>query len=140
MGLIVSATAVTNMNDTDAHKLAEMLDVKLWSIDLHFRPHAYCLPEIVIRPPNPQTAAYIAEKYCGVNYDEKKHARTITVRRRVLMRAFLKRMMPCLEPLKQKKADIALRMLNVADAKLDGRIDELNDLAERFKEVDQLSR
>lgn len=125
MALRVAAEGIRNMSDTDACKLAEMLDVKLWYPDLHHsKDERYPLPQVVVKRSNSQTDD-IAERYLIPSGK--------WVKRRVLVRAVLERMMQYLKPLQQTKAGIALRMLNVADAQLDGWKEELSDLAERFK-------
>lgn len=104
------AESIREMSDTEACKLAEMLDVKLWYPDLHAsKDQPYALPQIIIRTSNPQTVADIDANY-RVSCNE-------WVRRRDLVRAFLERTEKYLELSKRSKAGIALEMLDVADNK-----------------------
>lgn len=105
-----AAESIREMSDTDACKLAEMLDVRLSHPDLHAsRDQPYPLPQIIIRASNPQTKADIAVRYHVTCNKWVGH--------RDLVRAFLERitLLTNLEPLKRSKAGIALEMLDVAD-------------------------
>lgn len=126
IALKVAAEAITNMSDADARKFLEMLDVGLWDLDLHKEPK-YPLFQIIFRTSNPQNAD-ICKKYLILcNKWEKQ---------RVLIRPFLKKLVPMMPySTKQKKADIVLRMVNVADAKRGDWKKDLNDLADRFRNV-----
>lgn len=66
------------------------------------------------RTSKPKTATNIAEKYYGV-YNDLNNANSAWAKRGVLVRAFLKKMMPFL--LSQRKARIALEMLDITKNK-----------------------
>jgi hypothetical protein len=142
MALRVAAAAIRNMSDTDVCRFVEMLKIALWYPDLHAsKNERYPLPQIVFKTSNPQNADIAVNEIApkGVSIVANLEALIPSnkwVKRRVLVRAVLERMMPYLKSAKQRKAEIALQMLNVADAKHDDWKEELNDLAERFREVE----
>jgi hypothetical protein len=113
-GIEITMEKIRNMPDAEAKELAKKCIIRLWYPDLHAsKEQRYPLPQIVFRMDSPEDAVSLYEKYPGV-YKDKSRQKVVEVRKRLLVQAFLEKLLPYLEIEEKRKAFIALEMLEVA--------------------------
>lgn len=126
---------LNEMTEEEARELAKRCTIRLFYPDVHASKVKYPLPQLVFKMDTAEDASKFLDRWSGVC--TKSRPNIVVVSRELLVQAFLKRMLPYLEIEEKRKADIALKMLEVAFNKPPRWKERLIDLGKEFQRRQQ---